>query len=71
VHGLEREYGDRIEFVRVNILNPENEALLEQFSFSTTPEFYLVDPRGEIIGFWNDEIEADTLRAAFNKALQP
>jgi zona occludens toxin (predicted ATPase) len=71
VHGLEREFGDRIIFVRVNILHPENEPLMEQFSFSATPEFYLVDETGRIIGFWDDSVTENDLRQAFDIALNP
>jgi hypothetical protein len=69
VHGLEKIYGDRIAFVRVNILHPENAALMEQFSFSATPEFYLVDGRGKIIGAWDESAEEEDLRRAFDQAL--
>jgi hypothetical protein len=69
VHGLEKEYGDRITFIRANILNPETEALQEEFGFSTTPEFYLVDAHGKILGFWDEFVEAETLRQAFDEAL--
>ena len=69
MHGLEREYGDRISFLRVNILIPENEALMEQYGFSATPEFYLVDAQGEIIGFWDETFEVGDLRQAFDEAL--
>ena len=69
VHGLEKIYGERINFVRVNILHPENAALMEQFSFSATPEFYLVDEQGKIIGAWDDWVKEDDLRLAFEQAL--
>ena len=70
MRGLEKEYAGRIRFVRVNILQPENEPLLEKFGFFTTPEFYLLDGQGKILGFWNDEVEADVLRQAFDQALK-
>jgi hypothetical protein len=69
VNGLEKIYGDRIDFVRANILFPENRPLMAQYGFSATPEFYLVDPQGKIIGFWNDQVEAAVLRRAFDDAL--
>jgi len=69
VHGLEQEYGDRITFVRVNILDTNNEPLMKQFGFSATPELYLVDEQGRTIAFWDDVIEADELRRAFDQAL--
>ena len=69
MHGLEKEYGDRITFVRVNILNPESRALMEQYSFGATPEFYLVDEQDRIIGAWDDALTEDDLRQAFDEAL--
>jgi len=69
VRGLEREFAGRIDFVRVNILDPETKELQIQYMFSTTPEFYLVDPQGEIIGFWDDGVEIEDLQQAFEQAL--
>jgi hypothetical protein len=70
VHGLEKAYGERITFIRVNILHPESAPLMEQFSFNATPEFYLVDESGRIIGAWDDELEEAELRQAFDQALK-
>ena len=69
MHGLERENGDRITFVRANILKPENKALMDQYSFSATPELYLVDEQGQIIGFWDGFVEEEVLRQAFEAIL--
>ena len=69
VRGLEREYGDRVAFVWANVLDETNVDLMYQFSFSTTPEIYLVDEQGEIIGFWDEMDEADPLREALDGAL--
>ena len=69
MHGLEKSYGSRIEFVRANILLPENEALMEEFGFSATPEFYLVNGDGRIIGAWDDTLTEELLREAFEQAL--
>jgi hypothetical protein len=71
VHGLEKEYQDRITFVRVNILQDHNLPMMDQYGFSTTPEFYLVDEEDQIIGFWNEDVTASDLRAAFDQALDP
>ncbi len=70
MHGLEKEYGSRIEFVRANIHNPDFEPLMEQYGFNTTPEFYLVDAGGQILGAWFDGISAAELRQAFDEALE-
>jgi hypothetical protein len=69
VNGLEKVYGERIDFVRANIHDPKSRALMDLYSFSATPEFYLVDPRGRIIAFWNDVVPEAELRQAFDAAL--
>jgi hypothetical protein len=69
VHGLEKAYSERITFIRVNILHPESAALMEQFSFSATPEFYLVDEQGKIIGSWDEGVEEEDLQQTFEHAL--
>ena len=42
---------------------------MKEFGFSATPEFYLVNPQGKIIGFWNDVVERQVLAQAFDAAL--
>jgi hypothetical protein len=69
VHGLEKAYDGRIDFIRVNILHPENAPLMELFSFSATPEFYLVDGGGQILGAWDEGVEEAELRQAFDLAI--
>jgi hypothetical protein len=69
VRGLEKEFGDRIKFVRVNILDPSNKPMIEKFGFSATPEFYLVDGDGQVVGFWDVAVETD-LRQAFEDILK-
>lgn len=70
MHGLEKEYGSRITFVRANILMPESEPLMKQYGFSATPEFYLVDQHDKIIGAWDDFVTAEDLKQAFDAALK-
>jgi hypothetical protein len=66
---LEKEYEGRIRFVRVNVLDRKNAALLDRFGFSTTPELYLLDEQGQTIGFWSDVVAPQELRQAFDRAL--
>jgi hypothetical protein len=70
VNGLEKEYGDRIEFVRVNILLSGSRPLMERYAFSSSPEFYLVDADDRVIRSWDDTLTAESVRAAFDKALK-
>jgi len=70
VNGLEKIYAGRIEFVRANIHDPQNQPLMKAYGFSATPEFYLVNRQGKIIAFWNDVIPETELRQALDAALQ-
>jgi hypothetical protein len=69
VDGLEREYGKKIKFVRANILNDKYKSLMDEYGFSATPEFYLVDREGKILHGWSDMLDVEDVRSVFNQAL--
>lgn len=69
MHGLEKRYAGKIEFIRVNILQPQSAPLMKEFGFSATPEFYLIDGSGRILGFWDAVDSEDPLIEAFESAL--
>lgn len=69
VNGLEKEFGDRIDFIHVNILLAESRPLMEKYAFSSSPEFYLVNGRDQVLGAWDDTLTAQALKAAFEAAL--
>ena len=70
MRGLEKEYAGRIEFVRVNVLDKNNAPLLSRFGFSATPELYLLDGMGKVVRFWDNDVQADELRKAFDAVLE-
>jgi hypothetical protein len=70
VNGLMKNYTDRARLVRVNILDPATRALQTEFGFSATPEFYLLDPQGKVVYFWDDGIDLADLEAKL-QAIQP
>jgi hypothetical protein len=69
VHGLQREYGEHITFVRVNIHLEETRELQEQYGFTLAPEFFLVDMDGNILDYWDDQITVTELKATFDRLL--
>lgn len=69
MHGLEREYGDRITFVRVNIHDRSTYDLQVQLGFNATPEFFLLDEEGNIRGHWDETVSVAELKQAFANAL--
>ncbi len=70
MRGLEKEYAGRVTFIWANVLRPDSKGLIEKFSFNATPEIYLVRGEGEVIAFWDEETDADTLRQALDAALE-
>lgn len=70
VHGLQREYGERITFVRANIHLQETRALQEDLGFTLAPEFFLLDADGGILGHWDEEVTLAQLRDAFDRVLE-
>ena len=69
MHGLQREYGGRITFVRANIHLQENRALQEDLGFTLAPEFFLLDGDGRILGHWDEEVTVAQLRDTFDRVL--
>jgi len=65
VHGLERKYGDRIDFVRLSIHNPATFALQKQLGFTVTPEFFLLDANGAVLAHWDDGFAVEGVEQVF------
>ena len=70
MHGLEQEYGERITFVRANIHLGTTRALQQELGFTATPEFFLVDADGKIVGHWDDDVSVSGLKDAFDRVLR-
>jgi hypothetical protein len=69
VDGLEQTYGERITFLRVNIHNPKNQDLMDQFGFTLSPTILLVDGNGKVLASWDETITAADVSLAFDQAL--
>lgn len=70
MHGLERDYGERITFVRANIHLQETRALQENLGFTLAPEFFLLDADGKILGHWDEEVTVAQLRETFDHVIE-
>ena len=67
--GLEKTYGERIAFERVNIHNSKNQALMDQFGFTVTPDIKLVDGNGKVLASWDETIDAAEAGRVLDAAL--
>ena len=50
VHGLEKRYAGRIDFVYLNSEDEGTEAARDKYEFVGTPQFVLVDAKGRQVG---------------------
>lgn len=70
VNELENEYGTQIEFIPVNIDDPESAQLKQQYSFRYQPHFVLVSADGEVIEEWLGYTDAAFFEQTFATVLE-
>lgn len=56
-----KNYTDRVRFVRLNIHDKATLDLQTQLGFTTTPEFYLIDPQGHVLRNWDESVDLTEL----------
>ncbi len=72
VHGLEAEYYGRVEFVYLDIDDPDTAFFKDILPYyGAVPQFLLVNGEGRIIRQWFGEVRRETLQEALDEALQP
>ncbi len=69
IHGLEADYGDRLNFIYLDIDNPANDQFKKQLGYKMQPEFFLLDQRGNIIQQWSSTVTKNELRATIEAIL--
>lgn len=70
VDGLEREYGEQIEFVYLNIDDPSTAAAKEKYGYRYQPHFFLVDANGEVVQEWLGPVKREQFVQAFEMVLE-
>lgn len=69
VHGLEKDYGERIGFNYLDVEDPANQALADRLGSRGQPRFYLLDGQGKVVESWAGPVREATFRAAFDRLL--
>jgi thioredoxin-related protein len=69
VHGLEVEYYDRINFVYLDVDDPANESLKDDFEFRYQPQLVLLDGEGQVVQQWIGPISREEFMEAFEIVL--
>jgi hypothetical protein len=70
VHGLEAEYGDRIQFTYLDMDDPQTDNIKQQLGFVWRPHFYLLDEEGNILQQWVGGVREKEFVEAFEAALK-
>jgi hypothetical protein len=68
VHGLEAEYSDRMNFVYLDVDDPNTQELQSALGRRAQPEFFLLDADGNVIQRWFGSVAPEILEDAFAKA---
>ncbi len=70
VHGLEAEYDQRVQFIYLDIDDPQTDPLKTELGFRYHPHFLLLSPKGDILQQWVGPVDADRFREVFNSVLE-
>jgi hypothetical protein len=49
VHGLEQEYGGRVDFLYLDVADERNREAMQRLGFTSTPHFFVLRPDGSIV----------------------
>ena len=69
VHGLEKTYAGRVDFVYLNVADARNDSAKLAFGFRATPHFFLTTPKGEARDSMQGVIPEDSLRRALERLI--
>ncbi len=69
VHGLEAVYWGQIDFVYLDIDNPENDSVKQTYNYRAQPTFVLIAPDGTEIRQWYGYTAEEDLRSALDDYL--
>lgn len=69
VHGLEAEYQDQIRFVYLDIDDPATDKYKRELGYRYQPEYYLLDPEGNVLNAWFGFVEPEAFEMVFQEVL--
>ncbi len=69
VHGLEPDFSSRVNFVYLDIDDPDTQRFKQALGYRVQPHIFLLDAEGNVLDQWVGATDAETLRAAIRLAL--
>lgn len=69
MYGLQESFGDRIDFINLNVDLAVTQAARERFGLTDRSQYVLVDPQGNIIEKWIGPLDQTTVEQALRAYL--
>jgi thioredoxin-like negative regulator of GroEL len=69
VHGLEKQYEGRVDFLYLNIAEARNDSAKRAFGFRSTPHFFFVNAVGAVQDSMRGVVPAGSVRGALDRLL--
>ena len=71
VHGLERQYSDRVDFLYLDIEDEATREARSRLGFKATPHFFLLSTDGTVLGEWLGVQPRAVLESALREVSSP
>ena len=68
MHGLEAVWGSEIDFVYLDIDDPDTESFKRQLGYRAQPHLFLLGADGNVLQQWLGLVDAEDLERAFEDA---
>lgn len=68
MHGLAREWEDRIRFIYLDIDDPRNDVFKADLGYYVQPHIFLLDGNGAVVHQWLGLVDRADLEPAFREA---
>ena len=69
MHGLEQQYGDKVNFIYLDIDDARTDDFKRQLGFRYQPHLFLLDGEGNVTQEWLGFVSAEELQGAIDSAL--
>ena len=70
MHGLERQWGEQVNFVYLDIDDPQTEPFKRALGYQYQPHLFLLDGQGTILREWIGLVSEEDLEAALREVQQ-
>jgi len=70
VHGLERQWGDQVNFVYLDIDDPQTAPFKRELGYQYQPHLFLLDGQGTILREWVGFVSEEDLLGALRETQQ-